>query len=66
MRFYTVKSPGSYFIDLLAMSVVGERDGGLMAKKRVLKERPSHIVSVTTQVAISRRVFCFKIQLRDR
>ena len=57
---------GSYFIDQLAASVVGARDGGSMARKGVLKERLLQIVSVTTQVAISRRVSRFKLQLRDR
>ena len=45
---------------------MGERDGGYMARKRVLKERLLQIVSVisvTTQVAISRRVPRFKLQL---
>ena len=57
---------GSYFIDQLAASVVGGRDGGSMARKGVLKERLLQIVSVTTQVAISRRVSRFELQLRDR
>ena len=37
-----------------------------MARKGVLKERLLQIVSVTTQVAISRRVSRFMLQLRDR
>ena len=37
-----------------------------MARNGVLKERLLQIVSVTTQVAISRRVSHFKPQLRDR
>ena len=37
-----------------------------MARKGVLKEHLSQIVSETTQVAISRRVSRFKLQLRDR
>ena len=36
-----------------------------MARKGVLKERLLQIVSVTTQVAISRRVARSKLQLRD-
>ena len=57
---------GSKFIDQLAASVVGGRDGGSMGRKGVVKERLLQIVSVTTQVAISRRVSRFKLQLRDR
>ena len=37
-----------------------------MARKGVLKECLLQIVSVITQVAISRRVSRFKLQLRDR
>ena len=50
----------------LATSVVEGRDGGSVARKGVVKERQLQIVSVTTQVAISRRVSRFKLQLRDR
>ena len=45
---------GSRFIDQLAVSVVGGRDGGSMSRKRVLKERLLRIVSVTAKVVISR------------
>ena len=37
-----------------------------MARKEVVKEPLLQIVSVTTQVTISRRVSSFKLQLRDR
>ena len=47
-------------------SVVGVRHGGSMARKGVMKEHLLHIISVTTQVAISRRASRFKLQLRDR
>ena len=57
---------GSNFIDQLAASVVGVRDGGSVVRKGVVKERLLQIISVTTQVAISRRVARFKLQLRDR
>ena len=57
---------GSYSIDQLAASVVGGRNGGSIAKMGVLKERLLQIVSVTAQVAISRRVSRFQIQLGDR
>ena len=57
---------GSNFIDQLETSVVGGRDGGSIARKGVVKERLLQIVSVTTQVVISRRVSRFELQLRDR
>ena len=44
---------------------MGGRDDGSMARKEVVKERLLQIISVTTQVAISRRVARFKLQLRD-
>ena len=57
---------GRNFIDQLAASVVGGRDGGSMTRKGVLKEHLLQIISATIQVAISRRVSRFKLQLRDR
>ena len=45
---------------------MGGRDGVSMASKVVLKERLLQIVSVATQIAISRRASRFKLQLRDR
>ena len=57
---------GSKFIDQLAASVVGGRDGGSMGRKGLVKERLLQIVSVTPQVAISRRVSRFRLQLRSR
>ena len=57
----------SFFIDQLAASVVGGRDGGLMAKKGALKERLLRIVSLSDYTG---RHFAegarFKLQLRDR
>ena len=46
--------------------MVGGRDGGATAKKGICKERLLQIVSVTSQVAISRRVHLYKLALRDR
>ena len=57
---------GSEFIDQLAMSVVGGKDGGAMARKGICKQRLQQIISVTSQVAISRRVLRYKLALRDR
>ena len=44
---------------------MGGRDGGSTARKGVVKESLLYIISVTTQVTISRRVARFKLQLRD-
>ena len=57
---------GSECIDELATTVVRGRDGGAMAKKGICKERLLQIVSVTSQVATSRRVHRYKLVLRDR
>ena len=56
----------SNFIDRLAASVMWGRDGGPMTKKGVVKEHLLQLISVTTQVAISRRLSRFKLQLRIR
>ena len=56
----------SEFIDQLATSVVGGRDGGAMAKKGICTERRLQKVSVASQVAILRRVHRYKLVLRDR
>ena len=37
-----------------------------MTRKEVVKEHLLQLISVTTQVAISRRASRFKLQLRDR
>ena len=56
---------GSKFIDQLAAKRRGVE--GSMAGTRVLKERLLQIVIwVITQVAVSRRVSRFNLQLRDR
>ena len=51
----------SNFIDQLAASVVGGRDGGSMTRKGLVKEHLLEIILVTTQVTISRRVSRFKL-----
>ena len=45
----------SNFIDQREDNLVRGRNGGFMARKEVVKECPLEIVSVTIQVAISRR-----------
>ena len=55
---------GSEFVDQLATSVVGARDGGGTAEKGICKETILQIVSVTSQVAISRRVHRCKLARR--
>ena len=57
---------GSELIDQLAASIVGGTDGGSLSRKGVCKEHLFQIISVTTQVAISRRVHRYKLALRDR
>ena len=57
---------GCEFIDELATHAAGGRDGGSMARKGVFKERLLQVISVATQVAISRRVQRYKLALRGR
>ena len=45
---------GRDLIDQVAASIVGGTDGSSLARKGVCKERLVQIISVTTQVAISR------------
>ena len=47
---------GSDLINQVAASIVGGTDASSLARKGVCKERLFQIISVTTQVAISRRV----------
>ena len=54
-------------VDELATHAAGGRDGGSMAQKGVFKERLLlQVISVATQVAISRRVERYKLSLRGR
>ena len=57
---------GSDLVVHVAASIVGETEGSSLARKGVCKERLSQISSVTTQVAILRRVHRYKLALRDR
>ena len=57
---------GSDLIGQVAASIVGKTDGSSLPRKSVCKERLLQIISVTTQVAISRRVHRYKLALRDR
>ena len=56
---------GSEFNDQLATSVIGKRDGRGIAKNGIYKERLLQKISVTSQVAISRRIHTYKLALRD-
>ena len=56
---------GSEFIDQLAMSVVGGRDGGALVKNGICNEL-LQIFSVASQVDISRRVPTWMLASRDR
>ena len=57
---------GSDLIDQVVASIVGGTDASSRARKGVCKERLFQIISVTTQVAISRRVHRYRLALRDR
>ena len=58
---------GYEFIDELAAHAAEGRDGGSMALKGVFKERLFvQVISVATEVAISRRVQRYKLSLRGR
>ena len=57
---------GSDLIDQVVASIIGETDASSLARKGVCKERLFQIISVTTQVAISRRVHRHRQSLRDR
>ena len=50
----------------MTASMVGGTDGSSLAMKGVCKERLLSIISVTTQVAISRGAQRYKLALRDR
>ena len=64
--FGRLRKQGSDLIDQMAAIIVGGTDGSSLARKGVCKERLFQIVSVTTQVAISRRVHRYQLSLRDR
>ena len=56
---------GSDLIDQVAASIVGGTDGSSLSQKGDFKERQFQIISVTTQVTISRRVTRYRLALRD-
>ena len=56
----------SDLIDQVAATIVGGTDASSLARKGVCKERLFQTISVTTQVAISRRVHRYRLSLRDR
>ena len=64
--FGRIGKEGSELIHQLAASIVGGTDGGSSSRKCVCKEHLFQIISVTTQVAISRRVHRYQLALRDR
>eukprot|EP00904_Undaria_pinnatifida_P007452 jgi/Undpi1/3837/HiC_scaffold_16.g07206.m1 len=57
---------GSDLLDQVAARIVGGTDASSLARKGVCKERLFQIISVTTQVAISRRVHRYRLSPRDR
>ena len=64
--FERLETEGSELIDRLAASIVGGTDRGSLSRKGVYKEHFFQIISVTTQVVISRWVHQYKLALRDR
>ena len=64
--FRRLGKEGSDPIDQIASIIVGGTDGSSLARKGVCKERLVQIISVTTQVAISRRVHRYQLALWDR
>ena len=54
------------FVDQLATHVVGGQNGGEITRKGAVKERLLQVVSVTSQVAVSRRVRAFELATRSR
>ena len=57
---------GGDLIDQVPASAVGGTDASSRAREGVCKERLFQIISVTTQVVISRRVHRYRLALRDR
>ena len=57
---------GSDLIDQMAASIVGGTDGSSLSRKGVCKQRIFQIISVITQVAISRRIRRYHLALGDR
>eukprot|EP00904_Undaria_pinnatifida_P006009 jgi/Undpi1/2538/HiC_scaffold_13.g05917.m1 len=64
--FERLGKEGGDLIDQVAASIVRGTDASSQARKGVCKERLFQIISVTTQVAISRRVHRYRLALRDR
>ena len=54
------------FVDQLAIHVVGGQNGGEITRKGAVKERLLQVVSMTSQVAVSRRVQAFELATRSR
>ena len=54
------------FVDQLETHVVGGQNGGEITRKGAVKERLLQVVSVTSQVAVSRRVRAFELATRSR
>ena len=57
---------GYEFVDDLATHAAVGRDGRSLALKFVFKKRLLQVIPVATQVAISRRVQRYKLELRGR
>ena len=64
-RFGRLGKDSDDLIDQAAVPIVGGTDGSSLSWKGILKERLFQIISVTTQVVISRRMNRYKPALRD-
>ena len=64
-NFGRLGKEGSEFSDQLAASIVGGADGEFFPRKGVCKEHLFQVISVTTQIAVLRRVRQYKLALRD-
>ena len=64
--FGRLEKEGSDLIDQVAASIVGGSEGSSQTWNGIYKECLFQIISVTTQVAISRRVNRYILALRDR
>lgn len=63
--FGRLRQRESDFIDQMTATVIGGADGDSLATKGVCKERIIQVISVTTQVELSRRMHRFKLNLGD-
>ena len=64
--FGGLSGSGYELVDQLVTHFVCLNDGGSISSKRVVNERLSQVISITMQVAVSRRVKGTKLDLTTR